>query len=64
MILWNLVASLEDDGLSNPPHPVISHDAQWTVVLLILCAAIILAALIVGPIVRANTRALDQDERH
>ena len=36
-------------------HPVISTDIRWMVVILIIALAIMLAAMIVGPVVRANT---------
>ena len=41
------------------PHPMISNHTEWMVIVLILAAAVFLAALIAGPVIRANTR---QDE--
>lgn len=37
-------------------NPVISSDTRWMVVTLMIAAAIVIAAMIVGPVVRANTR--------
>jgi len=50
-------ASRAEKVTSDPeiPHPMISTHTEWMVILLIIAAAIFLAALIAGPIIRMNT---------
>lgn len=45
------------------PHPMISTNADWMVITLILAAAIFIAAMIAGPIIRANTKEEETPRR-
>ena len=48
--MGRLLSILADDY----PHPVVSSDGRWIGIVILIIAGLILAAAVIGPIVRAN----------
>jgi hypothetical protein len=48
----------EQEHLAPPadtqPHPILSQDSSWAGVMLIIVLGMFLAAMVIGPVVRAN----------
>jgi hypothetical protein len=56
--------NLHADEKIEIPHPNVSPHTEWMVIILILTAAIFVAALIAGPIIRANTKVEETPRHH